>query len=251
MKLADRERFARGAVRAFVAGLGVTLALCVAADGAGGAWEVHAGRLFPWRHLPGVPLYGSAGLALEWVIGIAAAGLFVVAARPHAWAHAALRGGLGLGLLATVMGLSQRYSNHRALLFIVLVFVALDPPDLAGSPADFAEAPRPTLALVRAQLLLVYATSATGKLLHGFASGAALASLFGWPLPVARPLAATVIAAELLVPALLCVAPRLGVLAAAALHGTMAVLLPSVWPFTSLMTALALLFLPPPSLARS
>jgi hypothetical protein len=231
MQLHDWERFDRWSVGACLRALGAALLACVATDAALGVRRVEAGELFPWRHLPGIPLYGTTGLVIEWAL-TGLGGLALLAGVQRALA-------VRIGLLGTLLALTQRFSNHRALLLIVLVFVAIAPPNLEA-PSFAAEA-RPNLALVRAQLILVYASSAIGKIAHGFWTGAALASLFGWG-TWARVAAPAVIVAEIAAPILLLLRPRAGLALVVALHTTMAILLPSVLPFSLTMIAMALLF---------
>jgi hypothetical protein len=227
----ENNRLTRRQAAAFLCVLGSAIVACAASDGLLGAWRVQGGQLFPWRHLGGVPLYGHSLLVVEWLLG-AVAGALLLARRRCDLA-------VKLALVATAMGISQRYSNHRALLLIVLVFVSLAPINL-DVPGSYA-APRPAFGLVRAQLLLVYAFSVLNKMLSGFLAGDALRSLFAWH--AARPIAWGVLLAEVAVPILLLVRPRWGIALAVVLHVSMAVVLPSVWPFSLTMIAMALLFL--------
>ena len=244
MRLRRWEQIDPRATRAFLRVLGLALLACVATDAWGGAWRVHSGELFPWRHLPFVALYSRSVLLVEWALGVGA-GLALVSGARGARARAAVV----IGLVATIMGLSQRFSNHRALVLIVLAFVALAPLSVGKPGEDGKSSSRahPNLGLVRAQLVLVYATSALDKIAHGFLSGDALVTLFGTPRSLARPAAWGVVGAELLIPVVLCVSPRVGVAAVIGLHVAMAILLPSVWPFTLVMIAMALLFLGAPT----
>jgi hypothetical protein len=241
MRRGEWERFDPRAVDASLRLLGAALLACVATDAWAGAWRVHGGDLFPWRHLPGVPLYGHAGLAFEWALGVAAGSSLLASAGRSRPPLALLA--LWSGALATALGLSQRFSNHRALLLIVLVFVGLAPPRTRDP--DFAARARPNLALVRAQLVLVYVFSVVHKACRGFTSGAALASLFGWSHAPSQIAAWGTLAIEALVPVLLLKAPRVGLAVGVALHVAMAVLLPSVWPFSFAMVAMGALFLYP------
>jgi len=233
MRLRSWERFSPRSVDAFLRMLGAALVACVATDAALGVWRVEAGELFPWRHVPGIPLYGDAGLVVEWAL-TGTAGLALLAGIRRALA-------VRVGLVGTLLALTQRYSNHRALLLIVLLFVAIAPPNVDAE--NFASEPRPNIALVRAQLLLVYASSAIGKIAHGFWTGAALTSLFGWG-TFARIAAPAVIATEIAAPVMLLLRPRAGLALVVVLHTAMAVLLPSVLPFSLTMVAMSLLFVP-------
>jgi hypothetical protein len=240
MRRDEWGRFDARAVDAMLRVLGLATIACAATDAWAGAWRVHGGELFPWRHLPGFPLYGRAMLVVEWGLGLAG-GASLATGRGR-------RAGISGALLATVLGLSQRFSNHRALLLIVLAFVALAPPDLGD--ASFAARVRPNLALVRAQLLLVYGMSALNKVAQGFLDGAALASLFGWPTGLARAISFGVVAAEVAIPLALLWRPWLGVAAVVVLHGAMAWLLPHVAPFSLVMLAMALAFVAPSDRVR-
>ena len=224
--------FERARVALFLRLLGAALIACVIADAFDGVWRMHTGKLFPWRHLPGVPLYPVAVLVLEWGLGVVG-GAMLLALQSCDWA-------VRLGLLASAMGLTQRFSNHRSLLLIVVAFVATVP--LRLDDPDFAGQPRPNLALVRAQLLIVYAFSVLNKSAHGFLTGEGLMHLFAWSPLAARLMAWGVVLAEITTPTLLLLRPRIGVLAAIVLHVTMGLLLPNVWAFSFTMLAMAVLF---------
>jgi hypothetical protein len=236
------ERFDPGAVTWFERIFGAALVTNVGSEIYGGVWHVHAGRFYPWRHLGLVPLYPPAILAIEW-LALGACGLALIAGRrTHlAWRIAAPV------LLVSVL---ERYSNHAALLFLVALFVSLSPP--APSTTQ-VEAERPNLGLVRAQLVIVYVFSALNKLTHGFTRGTSLANLLGLG-PSSAPLASIasivscgVVVAELAIPALLVLRPRLGIAAVIAMHVAFAAAIPGVASFGLVMTAMAMLFLPPRS----
>lgn len=237
--LADLQRFARGPVRAFEVLFGLALASEVATDAWSGGWAVHEGALYPWRWIRLVPLYPTWLLAIVWGLQMLA-GILLAAGvlRPIATRLAAL---------VTFAWVVERYSNHGALLFLVSLYLALEPP----RPDDprFAVEHHGGLALVRAQLVLVYVFSAVNKLLHGFARGASLVNLLGVPLAVAQPLAAAVVFAELLLPVLLLRWPRLGVAGVVLLHAGFCAVMPGLWSFALAMTAMATLFLREPPAA--
>ncbi len=235
MRLVDAARLERGSVVWFFRLFGAALVANVATELGSGVWRVHAGELFPWRHLPIVPLYPPAVLAVEWVVAAATGIALVVGAKRSI----AIR----IAAAVILVGLSQRYSNHGALLFLVALFVSLAPPDVTAS--DFETREHPSLMLVRAQLVIVYVFSAANKLAHPFASGAALEHLLGISRATARPLAWIVIAAELALPVLLVTRPRLGIVAVAALHAIFAARMPGLWSFGLVMLAMAALFVPP------
>ena len=240
MRLADAARFERGSIVWFFRLFGAALVANVATELCSGAWRVHSGELFPWRHLPIVPLYPPAMLAVEWIVS-AAAGFALVVGVKRALA-------IRIAAAVILVGLSQRYSNHGALLFLVALFVSLAPPDVTAS--DFETRDQPNLMLVRAQLVIVYVFSAANKLAHPFASGAALEHLLGISHASAKPLAWMVIAAELALPVLLVTRPRLGIVAALALHAVFAATMPGLWSFGLVMLAMAALFVAPPPVGR-
>lgn len=233
MRLADVAVFDARTLRWMARLFGVALAIDVVTGARNGVFHVHTGELYPWRHLPFVPLYPAPVLLVEWAATIAVAGVLVfgkVALQRHAWRAAAV---------VTLVALSQRYSNHGALAFIVASFVALDPPAV-----DEGVVTSPLLALVRAQVVIVYVFSALNKLLHGWLTGASLASLLGMPIASARPLAFAVVAFELAIPALLFVRPRIGLVALVGLHVGFAIALDNVASFGVVMAAMAVTFWP-------
>ena len=213
--------------------LGAALAARLWTDEQSGIWRVHTGELFPWRHLPGVPLYSTWVLMIEWAaLALAALGLLSGLQR---------RASLYLGLVAMLMGLSQRYANQNVLLLLILVFATLrflSPPGPATSELDF-----PNFGLIRWQLWIVYGFSIANKLAHGFLSGDAIDALFGAGAVLSQRAAFGVIAGEALVPILLCSGnARLGFCAAVLLHGMFALTMPGMWPFSFAMLAMAALF---------
>ncbi len=236
MRLADAARFERGSVVWFHRFFGAALVANVATEASAGVWRVHTGELYPWRHLPIVPLYSPTVLAIEWAV-TAAAGIAIAIGAKRAIA-------IRIAAAVILVGLSQRYSNHGALLFLVALFVSLAPPDVAA--LDFEARAHPNLMLVRAELVIVYVFSAANKLAHPFASGAALENLLGVSHASARILAWTVIAAELAMPVLLVMKPRVGIVAVAAMHALFAARMPGLWSFGLVMLAMAALFVAPP-----
>jgi hypothetical protein len=239
----------RGALGPFHVALGAALLAQVAVDAVGGVWRIHSGQLFPWRHLPGVPLYSTRGLLVEWLVSLGAGLCLVLGLRvPLA---------VGVALVACLLGLSQRMSNQQSLMLIVLAFLALNPCGAGFSVPQES----PNIRLIKSQLVIVYVFSALNKLLSGFLDGSALRGLLledaGWGALVREigtpiePVLMTalswgVVLAELVLPVLLLRRPRWGVAAVALLHASFAVALPGVLPFGLLMLAMSLLFLPPP-----
>jgi hypothetical protein len=241
-----------GALGPFYLVLGAALMARVAVDAVRGVWRIHSGELFPWRHLPGVPLYSTRWLLVEWVASLAAGLAMVLGLR--------LQLAVGVALLASIAGLSQRSSNQQLLMLIVLGFLALDP-----SGSGFSDPRRsPNISLVKSQLAIVYVFSALEKLLGGFLDGSVLRSslsdsawLRGTGLEarlasdpgVMTALSGAVVFTELALPVLLLGWPRLGVAAVALLHLAFAVVMPGVLPFGLLMLAMSVLFLRPRSQA--
>jgi hypothetical protein len=210
---------------------GAALLAEVAFEAWAGVWDVHAGRLYPWRHLPILPLYPTWALAIEWSVE-ALAGIALLA---NAKVSIALRA----AAIVTLVAVLERYSNHGALLFLVALFYAMAPP---SSETD----EQPTLGLLRAQLVIVYGASALNKIAHGFLSGRSLENLLGFSHGVAQALAIATVVAELGLPVLLWWRPRLGLVGVIALHLGFAVFLSGLASFGLAMTALAVLFVPAP-----
>jgi hypothetical protein len=236
----------RGGLGPFYLTLGAALIARVALDALRGVWRIHSGELFPWRHLPGVPLYSTHWLLVEWLASLAAGLCMLLGLR--------LRLAVGVALLASLAGLSQRSSNQQWLMLMVLGFLALSPCGVGFSdPRD-----SPNLRLVKSQLAIVYVCSALNKGLAGFLDGATLRNslLDSAVLPaallapgrdgLASALSWAVVLAELALPVLLWRWPRLGVAVVAVLHLGFAVALPGVLPFGLLMLAMSLLFLKRP-----
>jgi hypothetical protein len=222
----------RAIVEVFYLFVGASLIATVVRDVSGGVWDVHAGRLFPWRHVWPFPLWSTRALIPLWAL-LGASGLALAVGFGRAWA-------VRLALIATGAGLTQSFSNARALLLIVLAFLALDPPNPRAT--DFTSRAHPTIALVKAQLVVVYLFSAANKIVHGFLSGASLVNLLGYSYGVARVFAIITVLVEIALPALLVRAPVAGIAVAAAMHVTFALLLPGLWPFTLLTIGMAILF---------
>ena len=149
----DGDRYHAGGVRRAYQFLGLALLALVHYEWANRQWEVQAGLLCGRRLLTLVPLLPAWTLVLEW-------GLEVICGL-------ALLRGVGRGpavrLAAALLlwSAQQRYLNQKALLALVFLYIALDPPDPAEP--DFGEKQRPNLGLVRWQVGLVYAMSAFQK----------------------------------------------------------------------------------------
>ena len=236
MRLADRERFSRRSFRLFEVLYGAALLTEVATDAWSGSLDVHRGVLYPWRWIRVVPLWPPWVLVVVWAL-LAASGLALVVGRLRPVATR-------LAALLTFAWVVTRFSNHGALLFLVALFLALAPPS-PESP-DFEQIAQPNLGLVRAELAIVYVFTALNKLAHGFQGGTSLENLLGWRLEVTRPLSILVVVAELALPILLVLAPRLGIAGVLALHLGFVLAMPGLWSFALTMLAMSCLFLPPP-----
>ena len=222
MTLADLDRFDPKAIRAFQRIFGVALIVEVLTSLREGVWGVHTGALYPWHHLPFFPLYPAWALAIEWAVTVTAGVLFVMGHR-----HAAK-----LAAFALFAGLTQRYSNHAALLFLVAFFSSIDPKPAEVSPA---------LGLVRAQILIVYLFGALNKVTHGFLSGASLGNLLGLP----RSASIAVVIAEIALPVLLVVRPRIALVGVVLMHLSFSFFMPGLLSFGLCMIAMAVLWLRP------
>jgi hypothetical protein len=236
-RLAQAERFDARAVVWFLRLFGVALVVDVASEIAAGVWGVHAGELYPWRHVGIVPLYSPALLAVEWTLR-AVSGVALVSAPHRARVVAAAVRVAALVLFVAVL---ERYSNHGILLFLVAFYLTIAPPDVNG--AGFDDSPHPALGLVRAQLAIVYVFSALNKLTHGFGGGESLANLLALSPGPARALSWAVIVVELGLPFLLWRSPRAGIVVVIAMHLAFAALVPGVASFGLAMIAMSVLFL--------
>jgi hypothetical protein len=225
--------------------LGLTLLGLVTGEACAGRWFMHTGQLYPYRHVPLFPLYSTGGLAAEWATQTAAAvALWLGVRRPAAvWIAAA----------AVFATLTQRYSNHTTLIFIVLVLTGLEPP---LTDADLA---KPNVRLVRWQLAIVYVFSGLSKVLAGFLGGESLSNLYlvlrdpliphEWLGPLFRPpavvgLSAAVVGFELLAPLILWWRPWAGIVLVGLFHAGITILMPAILPFGLIMLAMSVLYVP-------
>lgn len=224
----------------------------VGQEAANALWRVHAGELCTRRLLLWPPLAPAWALWLEWGLE-AVVGLLLLAGR-------GVRPAVRLGAVLALVSAQQRYMNQKALLAVVLVFLALDPPE--PREPGFVERDRPNLGLLRWQLAVVYFFSALQKLRHGFVGGESLTNLFdtlarldvpGWApaAPMQAALAASpglasalswgVVGGELALIPLSVAAPRAALAGVAVLHGAFALYMPDVLSFTCTMLACACL----------
>jgi hypothetical protein len=224
--------------------LAATLAALVLADLHNDMWGYQTGRIFPYRHVPVFPLYGPVGLVLEWAAFLTSAGgLWLGIRRP-----AALR----LGAAAMLASLTQHYSNHGTLTFMVLAFTALRPP------VEDADLVRPNMLLVRWQLAIVYVFTALNKVIADYLAGQSMANLYlalrnplvprEWFEPMFRPpgvvaLSVGIVVVELVIPPVLSRRPWLGIALVLGLHGGITLLMPGILPFGLIMVAMSVLYL--------
>jgi DMSO/TMAO reductase YedYZ heme-binding membrane subunit len=225
--------------------LAATLASLVLCDLHNDMWGYQTGRIYPHRHVPIVPLYGPAGLVLEWACLLTSAvGLWLGVRRPAA---------LGLGAATMLTSLTQHYSNHGTLTFMVLLFTALRPP-----VAD-ADLVRPNMLLVRWQLAIVYVFTAVNKVIADYLAGDSMANLYlvlrdplvprEWFEPMFRPpavaLSVGIVLVELLIPLALSRRPWVGIALVLGLHGGITLLMPGVLSFGMLMVTMSVVYLVP------
>jgi hypothetical protein len=235
MRAADLERFERRSVTWFLRLYGLALVANVVHELRAGVWRVHTGELYPWRHVPIVPLYPPSVLAIEWALTAGAGVALALGLRVRIAARVAA--------LVTFVALLQRYSNHGTLLFLVAFYLAIDPPDVRQG--DFEQREHPALGLVRAQLAIVYVFTAINKVAHGFLGGGSLENLLGFRHGPAVAASWAVVVAELALPVVLLRWPRVGIVGVAALHLGFAAWMPGLESFGLAMVAMAILFLPP------
>ncbi len=247
---AGADRYDARWTRAALALLGAAWLALVGQEAANRLWLVHAGELCTRRLLTWPPLTPPWALWLEWGLEAAVAILLLAGRRT--------RLAVRLGAFLALVSAQQRYMNQKALLAIVLVFLALDPPE----PAEpgFSERDRPNVGLLRWQLAIVYLFSALQKLRLGFTDGASLQNLFayldglsvsGWAPAgavsaalaaspaLAKALAWGVVGGELALIPLSFFAPRAALAGVAVLHAAFCLFMPDVLSFTFTMLACA------------
>lgn len=205
-----------------------------------GIWHVHTRDYFPWRHAPFFPLLPPIFLIAEWCVLIFGAALFYFPMRRR---HAA-----ALTAVAMLLSLSQRFSNHAALVFLLMFYIAITPRrhlQLAFK-------------MIRYQLCIVYIFSALSKLNQQFYTGESLIALgkYGpagllpkeWIVghffqPWVALVACFVLAIEFLIPIVLFKRPVVGVALVAFFHFGLALFMPGIWTFALTMFAMSILFL--------
>lgn len=245
---AGADRYDPRWTRAATGLLGAAWLALVGQEVANRLWLVHAGELCTRRLVTWPPLTPVWGLWLEWALE-AGVGVLLLSGR-------ATRPAVRIGALLALVSAQQRYMNQKALLAIVFVFLALDPPD-AREPG-FARRERPNLGLVRWQLAIVYLFSALQKVRLGFLDGTSLTNLYGAlaALPIrgwvpaapfhaalssspvlAKALSWGVVGGELVLIPLSLFSPRTALVGAAVLHGSFSLFMPDVLSFTFTMLA--------------
>ena len=225
--------------------LGLTLVLCVIQDGLDGVWFIHNGAFYPWIHPQGIWLYPPAFLMVEW-LGVLSSGLMIFSG----WKRSL---GIIIGTLSILIGVLERFSNHRALLLIVLFYLLL-------GLAKTVDSKKYSFQLIRYQLLIVYLFSAVNKLNLDFWTGQSLGNLAlvleqgkssFLPQPVinflltgsmGKFLSVGTLVLEFAIPFLLIKIPRLGLPLMIALHVSFSLIMPGIWPFTLLMITMGVLF---------
>ena len=195
-----------------------------------GRWAIHAGELFPIRHLPSVPVYSQVFLALEWLLSVVgAAMLFNPKLR---------RVGAALALIGIGASLTQLFQNQKTLIFLTLAIL------ICANPYKS----EPAKKLLQWQLLLMYLFTALSKLNGEFLTGETLRALFA--AQIALPLGPIVfkiiswitIGFEFLIPVLLLGRSLIGLALVVFIHLLFGIGLPDVWPFTFVTFALVVLF---------
>ena len=220
--------------------LSLTLCSCFIEDLACRVWFIHTGAYFPWRHLfHWIPLYPAPFLILEWACLLTSAFLIL---RPSQ-----RRLGIYLASAVIFISLTQRFSNHRSLIFIVLFYLMLSPLTSLMN----------TLKMIRYQFMIVYLFSAFNKINSGFLSGDSLlalgTSIRGSIIPqtwvqsvlstsFSPALSWITVFAEIVIPFLIIKKPWLGMSVLVLLHLSFSMLMPGIWPVTFIMIAMGCLF---------
>jgi hypothetical protein len=229
------------AIRGFFAFLALTLFACVAEDLDRGTWRIHSGEFVPWRHFSDrIPLYPVGGLVAEWLLTIVS-GILILRAKTRMT-------GVRLAAVVIAVSLTQRFANQRALLFLVLFYLAISTAKLRGE----------AFRMIRFQLVIVYLFSALNKIDSGFLTGESLAALppiirhsllpGSWvervlSPPFSVPLSWAVVALELAIPVALIERPKVGLAFLVILHLGFSLMMPGLWPFTLIMVAMGILYL--------
>lgn len=244
----NRESKLNFSIDGFYFFLGLSIILCVAHDMTHGVWHIHSGRYFPWRHMGFVPLFPAPFLIVEWLL-LMISGLMISGNKKRYL-------GICLAALGILIDLTQHFSNHRSLIFLLLLYLCI--PSAAKNNQSFR--------MIRYQLLIVYLFSGVNKLTSKFYDGESLVNLGAMNYEALLPnryvrsilsptlsvsISCMILAIEILMPILLLQAPRFGLALVVLLHGGFSLLMPGIWPFTCIMVAMAFLFLPQNRLIES
>ncbi len=213
-----------------------------------GTWQIHTGELFPWRHFRRLPLLPAYTVAVRWALLVFSTFLILI--------PSSRRLGLWLASACMLLGLTQQFSNHASLIFLVLFYLSI----------TSAKQKHYSYQMIRYQLMIVYFFSALNKFDHGFYRGETLASLgksmpssllpLAWQQfflsePLVVPISWLVIALELALPVLLLKYPKPAVVMVLFFHVGMSLVMPGIWSFTLIMFAMSVLFLLPDSGLKS
>lgn len=235
--------FPGNVLRIFLRLILLTVLINVASEIVDGLWRAHTGDLFNRYFI--VPPVQSIFVPLSLWVALSVLALWEL------FVHRQMR----LRLLGVVFVLStvQNFSNHKLLLCIVLFFLCLD----ESEPGECVHSPGHTL--ICQQTYIVYLMAVMHKISTGFYDGTSLKNLF-WNLrtqghtswiveriqliidgPWSVTLSTLVIAVQLALPFSLQRFPRVGLLTLVVFHVGMALCMPGLWTFTSLMLALGYL----------
>ena len=97
--------------------LGLAIILCVTNDIANGVWHIHSGRYFPWRHMGVVPLFPASFLVVLWPLLLTSSCMIISNKKRNL--------GICLAALGVLIDLTQHFSNHRSLIFLVLLYLCI------------------------------------------------------------------------------------------------------------------------------
>ena len=211
----------------------------MAEEMASGVWFVHTGAYFPWRHFTFIPLFPTAYLVFEWSAQLLSGAMIFLGCKRYL--------GVQIASLITMIGLTQQFSNHRVLIFILLFYLLITRTKEALA-----------FRMIRYQLFIVYLFSALNKINMKFLSGESLVALgqniHGALLPdalvrsvlsppFAEPLSWLVVGVEVAIPLVLSRFPKVGLGLVMSMHLVFSFMMPALWSFSLTMTAMAVLFL--------
>jgi len=223
----------------------LALVVRVVEDQFNGRWAIQSGELFPWRHMPMVPLLPAPELLVEWTgLIIAAVGL------AFGWRRRACA---TLASLLIALSLTQMFQNQKLLLFSIALALAI------GGDAENED----TRWYLKWQLVVVYGFTVAHKFIDGFADGAVLQNLAQtllaeplafaprtWVLQaltnqdVARVASLATLAVEITIPFALFRLPRAGFTLVVLFRLGLSLTMPDLAAFGFAMASLAFLFVP-------